>query len=847
MTQSTWSQHMGYGYEAAHALLIEGVPLTLADRHALRVDAAAEPDAADGTVLSCALSLTDDAITGERLERQRGVASGRAVEVFLAWDELEREGLLADLFSAPAYTARLTTPITDAATTTVEVDDTTGWPSSGTLCIGLETMTYSGKTSKSFTGCTRGVGPLGRTHVHRADASSGYAEVTDRPTRWAGRLAMMYEHLVSPEGRVVPDTWATPAAGICRERWLAVVDGEPAYPARGVRLRLLPIESLLGHAAVGGEVKGRALTWRTGGAGATVYVGASDKITLTVVHSGGTSQSVVPHAPHNVPSNTLDFFRRIVEADANTDLSGETWATVDPSVSAEVVDLGFYAELIITVKHDGSVEDVFATSECWFLDPVSLPGDRGERHVTVRFPLRPPGSPPFASGWLPVEIAPSEDGEYPELPASGYAVVTMGDGQEIIAYDDVIAQPLYPRWVALHVSQRLVGTNGIYGPRSVDLWGSEGDLAIVAGAVGLVYEAIEILLTSSGLGDRGSYDTAPHGYGLGLPAAYIDTASLRRYPLDQWCIVASDSQSSVADLVGGWLVLYELCLVQRRTSADTGDIKLAVVSTAVGAEEAGTDLDADRVDELSVSNILIGSPPGTPEPVESPNEVRVARGVLTLEAATTERDPGRVQDQGAVRWELVAPAISESAARDASRALIELAAGNLASFAVPADLDLQAGDALPLTAAHPSTYDRSSGTRAPSSIAARVLGLERGLVTRVGAATTLLDPGTTGTRWLCPVAVVTGKTGDTVDVDEDTRDTRWFAAGEKVLLYNPGAEATESELLVVDSVATDGITFTSTPSSWVGAGTVVTYPGYSYGSSRQQDGYMYIDDAARWR
>ena len=75
---------------------------------------------------------------------------------------------------------------------------------------------------------------------------------------------------------------------------------------------------------------------------------------------------MVPHAPHNVPSNTLDFFRRIVEADANTDLSGETWATVDPSVSAEVVDLGFYAELIITVKHDGSVEDVFATSECWF-------------------------------------------------------------------------------------------------------------------------------------------------------------------------------------------------------------------------------------------------------------------------------------------------------------------------------------------------------------------------------------------------------------------------------------------------------------------------------------------------
>ena len=62
-------------------------------------------------------------------------------------------------------------------------------------------------------------------------------------------------------------------------------------------------------------------------------------------------------------------------------------------------------------------------------------------------------------------------------------------------------------------------------------------------------------------------------------------------------------------------------------------------------------------------------------------------------------------------------------------------------------------------------------------------------MTRVGAATTLLDPGTTGTRWLCPVAVVTSKTGDTGRRRRDTRDTRWFAAGEKGAALQPGAEA----------------------------------------------------------
>jgi hypothetical protein len=45
----------------------------------------------------------------------------------------------------------------DAAATTITVDDTTAFPASGNLVCGTEEMSYTGKTSTTFTGVTRGV------------------------------------------------------------------------------------------------------------------------------------------------------------------------------------------------------------------------------------------------------------------------------------------------------------------------------------------------------------------------------------------------------------------------------------------------------------------------------------------------------------------------------------------------------------------------------------------------------------------------------------------------------------------------------------------------------------------
>jgi len=87
--------------------------------------------------------------------------------------------------------------------TTLNVDDTTGWPGTGYLYIGRETIAYSGKTSTSFTGLTRAqFGSTARTHaVRTADTGEAGAYVTSEPQILNGRTARLW---LCP-GRVTPD------------------------------------------------------------------------------------------------------------------------------------------------------------------------------------------------------------------------------------------------------------------------------------------------------------------------------------------------------------------------------------------------------------------------------------------------------------------------------------------------------------------------------------------------------------------------------------------------------------------------------------------------------------------
>ncbi len=66
----------------------------------------------------------------------------------------------------------------DNSVTTVPVDSTQGYPASGEIIIDTERITYTGKTSTTFTGCTRGAnGSSAASHSDNANVDTYGAEV----------------------------------------------------------------------------------------------------------------------------------------------------------------------------------------------------------------------------------------------------------------------------------------------------------------------------------------------------------------------------------------------------------------------------------------------------------------------------------------------------------------------------------------------------------------------------------------------------------------------------------------------------------------------------------------------
>jgi hypothetical protein len=99
----------------------------------------------------------------------------------------------------------------DRNDTTIPVTSTANFAASGTIYIGTEAITYSGKTGTSFTGCTRGKYPAleatapssgdgwSEDHSYSTDTQGIYhrAEVTAQPRRWIGRRVSVFAHRVS--------------------------------------------------------------------------------------------------------------------------------------------------------------------------------------------------------------------------------------------------------------------------------------------------------------------------------------------------------------------------------------------------------------------------------------------------------------------------------------------------------------------------------------------------------------------------------------------------------------------------------------------------------------------------
>ncbi len=90
------------------------------------------------------------------------------------------------------------------ADATINVIDTTGFPSAGTIYVGNECVTYTGKTATSFTGCTRAVYSVGyATKLAALPDGKNPLRVATTPWRLEGRYVRIWAMPINAEGKAI--------------------------------------------------------------------------------------------------------------------------------------------------------------------------------------------------------------------------------------------------------------------------------------------------------------------------------------------------------------------------------------------------------------------------------------------------------------------------------------------------------------------------------------------------------------------------------------------------------------------------------------------------------------------
>ena len=800
---STWAELRAAGYRRVLGVQIEGIPADFLEADILTTGGARLTASTGRSDVVPALRIGEGESLSHELGRFVGIAAGRALTLGFDLDVCAEYTSTATLFKLPTKKARLTVTVSSAATTTFTVDSTTGWASSGSAYIGREYITYSGTTATTFTGITRAV--AGLAHYHDASTVSGYRYVTDTPVYWRGRLVTVFEHLVAPDGSHPSATASATANTVgtyCRELWRGYIDEPPRKESRVMSLRALPVERLLAQTIASARSgttsfaapptvagSGEALNGLVVGA---LYITSEDKAYVENLASAADQGQFPRYGTTGV--DTLARWARKVHEGAASALSSIVFSNsevlLDPETSAPTK-----VRFIFRAEDGGGVrEEVDVSEYAWFLanrtqyearNPIALNlADYAEFDVA-------PNLAPVS--WLLIAIEFDATGTPLAWPANGYLMLESEatEGVEIVRYDSIDttidAAGLY---VAVRVVEReLMGT-----PR-VDPWRDACKVQLLAGASGSIADVLRTIATSSGTGARGSFDTMGFGLGLGLPDSLFD---VDRFPLSSTpCDAITDEESSVEDLLGGWLALMGLCLVQRQQAG--GTVKIEAVPTTVFASSYETTLTAaDVVLDAATAEQLF----------DAPNVVSIEDSARNKKSTLVMRDVPRQQAEGPRELSFVAPGITPGDAVVYATKLLRIGDGQLVvTLHVAPSVTLRPGDGCILDIGHPLIYDWQDGDTA-GAVPARVLAVEDPLDAGPVRMTFLIAGQAEAAKPLCPAARVTARgTAQELTVDDPTG----FVAGQAVAVYRRGDEGTAAsyQTRTIDTVVGSLITLTS--------------------------------------
>lgn len=845
---------LAFGWNVIYGLTVDGIPSLFVERQAGDVTG-------EG-----ALSIDDSADIGVEIDRERGLGAGLALSVTLR-DTSTVRGYMRN----PSLIARLTASYaSDAAT--INVDDTTGWPSSGSLYLGHERFSYTGTTGTTFTGVNRTSTSIQRIY----ESAAGYV-CTDRPYQWRGRRCNLQAFPVNPYG------WAQ-ASGITV--FYGELEAEPLRKRDGFALTAQSLDRVLEREIVGvstGTVESQD--------GCVAYPDLKLSLTIEGKHNSGTpgfsySFEVSPFTALTGPT-VLDWssFAQQLRDEWNTVVSAlvantyiDTYPTLEPIGPA-----GF--QLRIPLLYDANFH-VYRYSASWSGGGVNS-----------------------ASGLTPWANMPQNYGVSEALTTQ--AVVQWYDGD--LRRANVVGTSTWPVQTAQEASPacfvRLetptfttvtecrfqVGDEGykavcesvLLDDGRVFLYAIKGKFggAIPANLIGATVTLGAALsnggsslaslsykiLTSSGTGDNGAQDVLSQSQGYAIPESLLtwsggidDGGTLDGLADDAIATLSAlPERISLADFLGGLLALRRQAIAL--APYGTG-MRLQLVSTGPGASDwvaAVTDDD------------LVGyaeDPAETTERLRPPNRVTLQAGD-DIEPVTVQ-DLSSVAIEGPNEWTLTVPVGDRDSlvalALACGQSLLTLdRSGQAATLRLPPWLTCKVGDSLSLDVSHPSLWSPQTGLPGYTGFA-RISGLLRNLRTGVQKATLLLSGNQTVAAispawqvfdWTGPdndptaIAIVQPSdlnNGLAFEIYEYIANMLAQSASPVALLhYEPGVSEGVGQFVyvtaasigtnVVDLTVSSVTGVTLTADSWLTLPDLTSAEGSAW-----QDGHAHVDDGTFW-
>ena len=815
-----------YGWSPVYYLTIEGIQVVWAE-------AALGLSLPPGyTAEAAALHLESAAIGVEQVDRQRGVA----VTAPMSFALLDHAQTTAALSRWSAET-RLT-DVADYNDATLLVQSTAAFPASGSLYLGKELITYTGKTGTSFTGCTRGV--CGYAYTHRPGTSG--QTVTNAPRYWLGRAVTLWAKPCDQGGAVPGTALATDAV----EVWHGRISAMPTRRRDGFAFTAESLDRVL-DTELAGRVSG---TIKSVGSKAIVDADAVMEIAIDLYDAAGlTVGSYTMARPIWAGSNYSDG--DAVPVQTVRDRTSLVWAdwVAGQNLTAVFGDLkwsplnGGGWQAAILLKLNASIEQ----ADSRMYKPVVSDGQQstipGGMAAAVRIApgWTTPSDPCDPTGVRQGVQVEFSDALAADISAPGLLRVKLDSGENQFAFDDVSSDGALV-YLSTKKPTAFPFAQAIGKPCHVSQE-SNGDMT------DLLLRSME----SSGVaGVRGTYDALKQGLGYGIDESRIAVASVTsQQPLTLYGTYEPDGRS-FGDIFGGALALWRRAIVGR---VDGGAWALTCVSTDPGGTA--------NADSLTDASLLAheGDPVESVERALSPNSVTVRVPQASGDIVSIYNANADIEASGRREVEYLIPAFDSGQVIDAADTLVVglFAADHTAQAArlrVGPWVTAQVGDMVYLDGiTHPALWDWATGTQGYTG-AARVVGRMLDPVSLQVTLTVLLAGGVKVAA-LCPSMLVSAHTGAANNPASLTVNARYYSALSAVVPctvthYRPGYTETAAETHTISAVAAPSgglcvltVTGTAGGHSIVDGESRLTWPQTATANTVQKR-FSHADDGTNW-